>query len=142
VEFLSALRRGIWRELTTPGMPIDTFRRNTQRVHLDTLDNRLNGTVEPSDEVRALIKGELRAARATIVAAIPATSDPATRRHLEDSRDQIDATLNPNAQRLRPGGAGRGIPPGAGASGPGHFDYDNDPFLRVSELCWEDRTVK
>jgi hypothetical protein len=46
VEFLGALRRGIWRELTTAARPIDTFRRNTQRVYLDTIDNRLNGGTE------------------------------------------------------------------------------------------------
>ncbi|HKT79903.1 MAG TPA: zinc-dependent metalloprotease, partial [Vicinamibacterales bacterium] len=162
IEFLAAVRRGIWSELATPGRPIDTFRRNTQRVYLDTIDNRLNGTVEPSDEVRSLLKGELRAARATIVAAIPAATDQATRRHLEDARDQIDNTLDPKAQRARPGtgaaAAGRGVAPGTGAiasgtnvTAPGsravlsssaRFDYDNDPFLRTPEDCWFDPVIR
>jgi hypothetical protein len=146
IEFLTTLRRGILSELATPGRPIDAFRRNTQRVYLDTLDNRINGTAEPSDEVRALVKGELRAARAAIVAAIPSANDQATRRHLEDSRDQIDIALDPRAQRVRaaapaPAG-GRGIAPGSG--GPGEyrkFDYDNDPFLAPPDGCWMDRVI-
>jgi hypothetical protein len=148
VEFLAALRRGVWRELATPATPIDTFRRNTQRVYLDTIDNRLNGTVEPSDEVRALLKGELRATRTAIVTAIPAAADPATRRHLEDARDQIDVILDPKAQRARPGvpGAGRGAPPAVAPPGilrsdAAHFDYDHDPFLAVPTDCWIDRVI-
>ena len=43
VQFLADVRSGIWSELRTPAPPIDTYRRNTQRVYLDTIDNRLNG---------------------------------------------------------------------------------------------------
>jgi hypothetical protein len=148
IELLTALRRGIWSELTTPAKPIDTFRRNTQRVHIDTLDNRLNGAAEPSDEVRALVKGELRATRAAIVAALPSVTDTASRRHLEDSRDQIDAALDPRAQRVRGGGA---APPAAGRGGPAlaptrggypRFDYENDPFLQEPKGCWIDRVIQ
>jgi hypothetical protein len=46
-------------------------------MYRDTLHNWINGTAEPSDEVRALVKGELRAARAAIVAAIPSATDQA-----------------------------------------------------------------
>jgi hypothetical protein len=146
IEFLTAVRRGIWSELTTPARPIDTFRRNTQRVHIDTLDNRLNGATEPSDEVRALVKGELRALRTAIVAALPAVSDTASRRHLQDSRDQIDAALDPRAQRVRaaapavPGGRGG---PGLASTRGGYpkFDYENDPFLKEPNGCWIDRVI-
>ena len=47
VQFLADLRRGIWSELATPARPIDPYRRNTQRVYLDTIDNRLNGNAPP-----------------------------------------------------------------------------------------------
>ena len=53
---------------------IDIYRRNLHRSYLDTVDNRLNGTTEPSDEVRALLRGELRALDDEIEAAL-------TRRH-------------------------------------------------------------
>ena len=150
IEFLGNVRRGIWSELATPARPIDAFRRNAQRVYLDTLDNRLNGTAEPSDEIRALLKGELRAARAAIAAAIPSATDAASRRHLEDSRDQIDVTLDPKAQRVRAGGpaapgagGGRGGGPNssAGIGQYRRFDYDNDPFLLTTTGCWFDRVV-
>jgi len=146
IEFLTTVRQGIWSELANKGKPIDTFRRNTQRVYIDTLDNRLNGTAEPSDEVRALVKGELRATRAAIVAAIPAVTDQASRRHLEDARDQIDAALDSKAQRVRTapaapgGGAGRGGEPTLAS--PARFDYDNDPFLVEPTGCWIDRVVR
>ncbi len=87
--------------MKTPAVPIDAYRRNTQRVYLDTIDNRLNSGAEPSDEVRALLKGELRTLRTQIVAAIPVTTDRATRLHLEDSRDSIDEILDPRAMRTR-----------------------------------------
>jgi len=152
IDMLTTLRQGIFSELGSKGKAIDAFRRNTQRVYIDTLDNRLNGAAEPSDEVRALVKGELRAARATIVAAIPSAGDAATRRHLEDARDQIDAALDPRAQRVR---AGAGAPPAGGRGGPPEpgivdngsdgwqrFDYDHDPFLLPPAGCWDDRVVR
>ncbi len=142
VQFLGDVRKGIWSELATPAKPIDTFRRNTQRVYLDTLDNRLNGGAEPSDEVRALIKGELRALRGQIVAAIPAATDPATRRHLEDSRDQIDITLDPKAQRTRATPAVFPAGRGGFASTPWKFDYDNDPWQKTPTTCWPDLIIK
>lgn len=150
VELLTDVRRGVWSELATPGKAIDTFRRNTQRVHLDVLDNRLNGA-EPSDEVRALIKGDLRTLRGQIVGALPAATDVATRRHLEDARDQIDIILDPKAQRTRPaaagaaGGRGIGAGPLNGPAAPGEyvkFDYDNDPFQKAPEGCWPDIVIK
>lgn len=145
IQLLGDVRKGVWAELATPAKPIDTFRRNTQRVYLDTLDARLNGAAALSDELRALIKGELRALRGQIAAAIPAATDAATRRHLEDARDQIDETLDPKAQRARGGAAAgvgvRGI--GAGPVGAFvKFDYENDPWQRELQGCWDTRIIK
>jgi len=150
VEFLSDVRAGIWSELRSPNRAIDPYRRNTQRIYLDTIDNRLNGGAEPSAEVRALLKGELRSLRAQLVAAIPRAADRASRLHLEDSRDTIDEILDPRAMRTR--GAAGG--PGAGARGgysdslraldsSAPFDYENDPFLRRPETsCWPDYVIE
>jgi hypothetical protein len=146
VQFLTDVRSGIWSELNTP-RSIDPYRRNTQRVYLDTIDNRLNGGAEPSGEVRALLKGELRALRAQITAAIPGATDRATRLHLEDSRDSIDEILDPRAMRTRgtaapaAGGGGRGFSGILDSSAP--FDYENDPFLqRPTATCWPDYVIR
>ena len=150
VQFLADFRGGIWSELRTPGRAIDPYRRNTHRIYLDTIDNRLNGGAEPSGEVRALLKGELRTLRAQLVAAIPGATDRATRLHLEDSRDAIDEILDPRAMRTRGAAA-----PAAAAGGRGfadsssrildsmtRFDYENDPFLRPPTSCWPDYAIR
>jgi hypothetical protein len=146
-QLLADVRKGVFAELATPAKPIDTFRRNTQRVYLDVLDNRLNGAGTLSDELRAIIKGELRGLRTQIVAAIPAATDVATKRHLEDARDQIDETLDPKAQRTRGAAGAAGALGGrGGAAGPvgGYvkFDYENDPWQLPLIGCWETRTIK
>jgi hypothetical protein len=111
VAFLTELRKGVWAELAKPGTSIDIYRRNLQRSYLGTVDDRLNGNTEPSDEVRALLRGELRALDVELQGAMAASSDVATRRHLQDSRDQITTILDPRAMRTRgaaPAAAGRG----------------------------------
>ena len=152
LQFLTDLRLGIWSDLARPATPIDVFRRNVQRVHLDAIDTRLNGPEEPSDEVRALLKGELRAIDQQIGRALPGVTDVATRRHLQDARDVIAAALDPRAMRTRTvaaaGGGGRG---GGGAiptlTGPyvldsSRYDPATDPFLQPLEGCWVDITIR
>ena len=148
VQFLGDVRTGIWSELRTPAAAIDAYRRNTQRIYLDTIDNRLNGATEPPPEIRALFKGELRTLRGQLVAAIPAATDRATRLHLEDSRDTIDEILDPRAMRTRTApaaaaGGGRGF---AGQmrilDSSSRFDYDNDPFLQQPASCWPDYVIR
>jgi len=111
IEFLTKVRLGVWAELDRPGSTIDIYRRNLQRSYLDNVDNRLNGNTEPNDEVRSLLKGELRALDGQLERALPAASDEVTKRHLQDSRDQIATILDPRAMRTRDAGAaaaGRG----------------------------------
>jgi hypothetical protein len=112
VAFLGDLRKGVWVELDTPAQPIDIYRRNLQRSYLDVIDQRLNeGAAPPSDEVRSLLKGELRALDKQLATALPMATDEVTKRHLQDSRDEIAKILDPRAMRTRPGGdaaAGRG----------------------------------
>jgi hypothetical protein len=140
VQFLGDLRRGLWSELATPARPIDSFRRNTQRMYLETLDNRLNGGAEPPPEVRGLLRGELRTLRAQVLAAIPAATERASRLHLEDVRDQIDEILDPRAMRQR-GGAGRGGIILLGLQSEQPFDFANDPFLKQPDNCWPDYAI-
>ncbi len=140
IDFLADVRRGIWRELQTPAQPIDAFRRATHRIYLDTIDNRLNGGPPPPAEVRALLRGELRTLGAEIREAAPAVVDRVARLHLEDALDLIDEILDPRAMRSRPTPAaagGRGFAPDQNAAiGSERFDYENDPFLRVPDVCW------
>jgi hypothetical protein len=152
LQLLSDLRAGLWSELKTPAQPTDIYRRNVQRAYLDTIDNRLNGGAPPSDEIRALLKGELRALDQQIAAALPSVTDVASRRHLQDARDTIAATLDPRAMRTRPGlttlvigGRAAGAPvllDGAHVLNSQQYDFDNDPFLQASASCWEDFVVK
>jgi hypothetical protein len=153
LQFLTDLRRGIWKELARPAAPIGLYRRNVQRVFLDTIDDRINGSQAPSDEVRALLRGELRVVDQQVAAALPRVTDTATRRHLQDVRETISAVLDPRVERGSGTATlvvtGRATGPGARAGVPGRarlvssdaYDYDNDPFLATSDQCWSDVTI-
>ena len=116
LEFLQDLRAGVWSELAKPGTAIDIYRRNVQRAYLDNMEGRLGGA---SEEVRALVKGELRALDAQLRSALasPATTDDLTRRHLQDSRDEIAAMLDPLVPRPGPAGGAPFGGRGGGAGG-------------------------
>jgi uncharacterized protein DUF4953/uncharacterized protein DUF5117/uncharacterized protein DUF5118 len=94
-DFLGDLRKGIWSELAAPQVKIDAYRRNTQRLFIDAMSDRLNGRVPATDDARAFFRGELRTLSATIREALPRTTDRATRLHLEDAQDQITKALDP-----------------------------------------------
>ncbi len=152
ISLLTDLRRGIWRELSTPAAPIDLYRRNVQRAFLDTFDARLNAAGALNAEVRSLLRGELRVLDQQIARALPAVTDVATRRHLHDARETIETVLDPRAMRTRGGtlalGAGRGAGDGTAAAAAanrlttgGAYDFDADPFLQFSDLCWVDLRV-
>jgi hypothetical protein len=145
LQLLTDVRRGIWSELAASGKPIDAFRRNAQRAYLDTMDNRLNAGPATASEVKALVKGELRALDAQLRAAIPAATDRPTRLHLDDSRDYIARILDPQVPRpaptAGPARGGRGAGPGQLAVPP-PYDFDDDPFLRPPTGCWPDLVVR
>jgi hypothetical protein len=94
-DFLTDVRRGIWSELSAAQVKIDAFRRNLQRSYFDILAQKL-GTQAATDDARAFARGELRALNTAVVAAIAKTTDRPTRLHLEDIRDQIRVSLEPN----------------------------------------------
>ncbi len=98
------------------GAPRSTSTGATCSGRISTIiDDRLNNGPEPSDEVRSLLKGELRALDKQLQTALPSVTDEVTHRHLQDSRDEIATILDPRAMRTRPaaaaagaGGRGRG----------------------------------
>ena len=60
-----------------------------------------------SSEVRALVRGELRALDRQLQAALPGATDEITRRHLQDCRDEIAESLDRLVPRRLPPPAAR-----------------------------------
>ena len=117
LQLMMDVRSGVWSELAKPGTTISIYRRNLQRAYLDNLDQKMNGTPAASAEIRMLVKGELNALDRQLQSALAATGlDENTRRHLQDSRDEIAIILDPRVPRPAPdpnaaaagGGRGRG----------------------------------
>lgn len=112
-EMLLDLRKGVWSELSGPTVAIDLYRRNLQRAYIDIMGVKLTPQPAPTIppgipasiffaymaplpmEARSLIRKELLDLDAEIAKALPRTSDPETRAHLEDSRYQISKILFP-----------------------------------------------
>lgn len=111
LQFLTDLRAGVWSELAKPGTSINIYRRNLQRAYLDQMDARIN-TPGGSEEVRSLARGEVKALDRQLAAALPASADELTKRHIQDCRDEIAAMLDPLVPRppaaAGPGRGGRG----------------------------------
>ncbi len=110
-EMLTELRKGIWSELVTK-KPIDIYRRNLQKTHLESLIRIVNPeTSTPSIQVSfgapvasvntkttdaiSIVKAQLRLMQSEIRAALPLYKDAASRAHLMDVQDRINEALNP-----------------------------------------------
>jgi len=116
LQFLMDLRAGVWSELSKPAPVINVYRRNLQRAYLDNMDGRLDAA-GGSNEVRSLVRGEVKALKAQLQAALPTVTDELTRRHILDSQQQIDTMLDPLVQRDAAGGGGGRGGRGGGAGG-------------------------
>lgn len=114
-QFLADLRNGIWAEIYAGSTPVvDAFRRNMQRAYLETFDARIHAATT-GDEMRALLKNELRMLDGRLRAIAASARDAATQAHVQDARDQIERTLDPRVARpapAAPAAGGRGV--GAG----------------------------
>jgi len=145
IDYLAELRKGIWKEIDAPGpVKVDTFRRNLQRAYVELIDERLNratatpaaaaatGPAVATDEVRPLLRGELKTLSATITAALPRAADRTTRLHLEDIKDQIAKVLDPKF-----------APPSPAASAPagGRGGFGEDDWLHP-KTCWPDYIIR
>ena len=142
-DFLGDLRTGLWSELEAPAVRIDAWRRNVQRAWLDLIRDRLGGRRPAAGEVRALLRGELRALDRAIGAAAPRAADRATRLHLEDVRDTVARTLEPPSA---PGGAPALADPGWRSHGPAATADPWEPALfdpaAAPLSCWPDYAVR
>jgi Met-zincin/Domain of unknown function (DUF5117)/Domain of unknown function (DUF5118) len=106
---LSELRRGVWSEIYS-GRAIDAYRRRLQRTYIDAMASKINppapnpllaafGGAGPSSralaDFRGLLRAEMNDLSRELGAAVPRTTDRATRAHLDDARDQIRKMLDP-----------------------------------------------
>ncbi len=116
-EMLSDLRHGVWTELYGSGATkIDVYRRGLQRAYLTEIGNKINprpsaagaaapgggrgGAAAPpanSGEIKSMLRGELKQLDAELAAASKRATDVATKRHLDDARQQISHILKPAA---------------------------------------------
>jgi len=101
-DYLSDVRKGVFAEVYAAKPQIDTFRRNTQRIYLDLLGEKLNGRAAATDEVRALLRAELKTLSADLAKSLATATDRATRAHLDDAKDQIAKMLDPKFQPAAP----------------------------------------
>jgi hypothetical protein len=94
-EMIADVRTGIWSELEARQVTIDPYRRNLQRAYLELFDERLNGEDAPDNDLRPLIRGELRALDTDLQRAASRAASRLTRLHIEDCRTRIARILDP-----------------------------------------------
>jgi len=136
-EFLAAVRRGVWKEIDSPAVNIDAYRRQLQRNYLELANTKINGPsisffVTSGDE-KPFYRAELRSLDTAISAALGKTMDRETRAHLQGSRDQIARILDPKFSQGNTGGINEL-----------RIFADNLTGMPVenSEDCWPDYEVR
>lgn len=90
---VDSLFSGAWSELATPAPVVDLYRRSVQRSFLKVVDSRINGATANQTELRPLLKEKLMSLAHTLDAAMPKVKDVATKRHLSESRRDIEKIL-------------------------------------------------
>ena len=96
-EMLEDLRSSVWRELQSGGS-IDTYRRNLQRSYLGRVEEVMKDEAAIGTDVVPFLKGELRTITRQAQTRLALGGMPrATRLHLEDVVDRIDAILDPGS---------------------------------------------
>jgi hypothetical protein len=135
VDFMADVRKGVFSELDGAVVTVGATRRALQRAYVDLMYGRLNGSMAAADDVRGIVRGELRALAAQVTAALGRSADRATRYHLEDLRDQIARALDPKV-----------LPPApAAAATPGRPGIDDELGawpLAGPMSCWPDYSIK
>ncbi|MDQ6611588.1 MAG: zinc-dependent metalloprotease [Gemmatimonadota bacterium] len=109
-EMLGELRHGLWSEIYS-GKPIDAYRRHLQNLYTESMAAKINpppvpaalaqqlalfgGSIANTDDVRPILKDEMRMLDKDLASAIGRTGDRMSRAHLQDTRDQIKRMLDP-----------------------------------------------
>ncbi len=133
-DFLADVRKGVWKELDSPQVVIDAYRRNLQRAYLDLVNTKVNANGAGGEE-RPLYRAELKSLSSSLTAAIAKTTDRETKAHLEDSRNQIAKILDP---KYAPAGANGGTVIRIGFEG-------IDPLWGIPDpegVCWPDYAIR
>jgi hypothetical protein len=94
-EYITAIHKGIWKELKQPSPKTDTYRRNLQKAYIGSAQNVLLSNSADNTETDAftIIRMDILQLQKEIIAAITHTKDKLTRYHLEDMRERIKKTL-------------------------------------------------
>ena len=113
-EMFTSVRQAVWSELQARSS-VNSFRRNLQRKHLQTLIGLVLdvNTAYPED-ARTLARADLLAIRRGIDGSLGAGArlDAATRAHLDETKARITAALEANLERQLPQAA---VPGGQGS---------------------------
>lgn len=108
MAFMDDLKAGVWSELHDARPAIDTYRRNLQRGYLERMEYLMTeepnpalafffGAVDVSQsDIRPFVRGQLKEVRDDARRAARRTPDAATRYHLDDVADRVDALLDTN----------------------------------------------
>jgi hypothetical protein len=151
-EFLADVRKGVWKELDSPQVKVDAYRRNLQRAYLDLVNNKLNGPAPTppanlppgfptaifatSGDEKPFYRAELKALNASIGSALAKATDRETKAHLEGARDQIAKILDPKFASPSSG---------AGTGNRGAGGEQLDLFLTPPDqlvTCWPDYVIR
>ncbi|MDX6183102.1 zinc-dependent metalloprotease [Flavobacterium sp. Fl-77] len=105
LDLLKDTRKGIWKEAGIPSN-VTIYRRNLQRAYIDRMAFLMTEEIKPTDrstiyynvaqsDIRALVRGELTALKATLAIAKTRPVNAETKYHYEDAIKRIDLILNP-----------------------------------------------
>jgi len=148
-DFLTAVRKGVWKELDDSQVKVDAYRRNLQHAYLDLVNNKVNSTASvpvglppelaglfgSSSDEKPFYRAELRSLNTSVAAALAKTTDRETKAHLEGVHDQIAKILDPKFAQTA-GGAATAI----------RIGFDGlDLFSATPEqigTCWPDYVIR
>jgi uncharacterized protein DUF4953 len=94
-EYISAIHKGIWKELKQANPVTDNYRRNLQKAYIGSAQNILLSTSADYTETDAfsIVRMDILQLQKEIASAIPRTKDKLTKYHLEDLQVRIKKTL-------------------------------------------------
>jgi len=76
------------------GRKIDTYRRNVQRSHIESLASLLHEDAKDRSDIDAAVRGELLAVQSLIDKSLAKYENDMVKFHLMDMREVIDGVLN------------------------------------------------
>jgi hypothetical protein len=94
LDFLRDLHEGVWSELPGTKVRIDAYRRNLQRVYVDSLVAKTTAKQDPKN-LQPYFRGELETLKIEIETALPKSADGDTRDHLAFIDAEIDQAFHP-----------------------------------------------